>query len=465
MTLAKTVIYESAEQLRFAAKNAPDELNRIDEYGYTPLIQSAIVNDPEKTKILLDAGAEVDLPDLTGRTALFWAADNQNETLTKLLLDHGASPNSYSAGGQPVLVMPLMKNAAGVNKLLWQAGAQLSFAQDFLNAKLIGHSFELEGRIDIVDTANTFIEVELEGFYINFTVAIVGNLINEFIHHFAARTYKHYAPYLNTVFSAFTNASKLLTKQDYLTDIAKFNNEITKWLSVDPLILPVAFNGHAISLIKAGDYLIRCDRGAFGAKHGAVIFYHLDHPSSLDLQLKKDLLYRRQESSFVNETLVERLGLHPVFTLELPLQITGNCSWANIEAVLPSLLLALIIRDKTLNPSILEATKREMLDFFSFWQSWRQERELTFAIQSMDRASAARKAAKAALLATILVQHCKIERQIDQVKIERILKVLSKDALKPALDSFVKVLSKEPQHPLWLNLQKILEAYGLKASD
>ena len=164
-SLAKIIIYGDTGQLAQAVRYAPDQLNLIDEYGYTPLIQAAIVNDAAKAEVLLAAGAEVDMPDLTGRTALFWAADNQNLELCKLLLEHHANPNAYSAGGQPILVMPMMKGAREVTDLLKQHGSKLHFAQDFLNAKLMGHSFELEGRIDIVDTNNTFIEVELEGFY------------------------------------------------------------------------------------------------------------------------------------------------------------------------------------------------------------------------------------------------------------------------------------------------------------
>ncbi|MBU0743936.1 MAG: ankyrin repeat domain-containing protein, partial [Gammaproteobacteria bacterium] len=162
MSLSKKIIYGSDKEVIEFLKSNP-ELNVIDEYGYTPLIQTAIINSLPKAKILLDAGAEVDFPDLTGRTALFWAADNDNLELCNLCLKYHANPNAYSSGGQPILVMPLMKNHQEIKKLLVASGAKLDFAQDFLNAKLIGHGFELEGRADIVDTRNVFIEVELEG--------------------------------------------------------------------------------------------------------------------------------------------------------------------------------------------------------------------------------------------------------------------------------------------------------------
>ncbi len=471
-SLSKLIIYGNADQLARAVRYAPDQLNLIDEYGYTPLIQTAIVNDPVKTQILLAAGAEVDMPDLTGRTALFWAADNQNLELCQLLLQHKANPNAYSSGGQPILVMPMMKGAHQIVDLLQQQGAKISFAQDFLNAKLIGHSFELEGRIDIVDTDNTYIEVELEGFYLQFTVSIIANLIYEFKNHFAARIYRKEHNHLSTIVTALHNAARLLEKQNYLIKIDNYQRQINGWLAANPLILPVAFDGHAIVLIKIDDYLIRCDRGAFGAEHGAIIFYHINKASKFDKQLCYDLLYKRQGREFIDQALIHRLGLQPEFTLDVALQTVGNCSWANVEAVLPSLLLACKMQqlDGYATHSIASAelaqAKQEVLSLHQYWLAWHRERELLFCIQSMDNASLTRQTTKAALLMAILVQTCQADAKIDQVKIDKIIKVLSFPRFHPAITSYVKVFRKlAKRHPLWKNLQLILDSHGINPDN
>ncbi len=158
-SLASTIIYGSDRDL-INILQSNSKIDAIDEYGYTPLVQTAIVNSISKAEIMLTANAQIDFPDLTGRTALFWAADNGNLELCKLYLKHQANPNAYSLGGQPLLVLPLLKQHREIKKLLINNGAKLSFAQDFLDAKLIGHGFELEGRIDIVNTNGTFIETD-----------------------------------------------------------------------------------------------------------------------------------------------------------------------------------------------------------------------------------------------------------------------------------------------------------------
>ncbi len=44
-----TIIIGSVEDLEHQIKQSP-EINYLDEYGYTPLIQTVIVGDIEKTK-------------------------------------------------------------------------------------------------------------------------------------------------------------------------------------------------------------------------------------------------------------------------------------------------------------------------------------------------------------------------------------------------------------------------------
>jgi len=53
-SLAQTIIFDSDDNLA-KALNAKPEINEIDEYGYTPLIQGAIVNSVSKSRLLLQA--------------------------------------------------------------------------------------------------------------------------------------------------------------------------------------------------------------------------------------------------------------------------------------------------------------------------------------------------------------------------------------------------------------------------
>src|SRR6185312_11679945 len=174
MSLAHEIIYGTpagvSQRIEYGA-----DVNEMDPYGFTPLIEAAIVNSVEIAEILINNGAEIDGPDVTGRTALHWAADNNNVPLCKLLLEHEANPNTYSRGGQSVLVYPLLRKQQTLKKLLYQYGASLNFAQDYINTKLLGHRFHLVGQVDIVDNTDRFIELNLEGFFLECTISIVQN--------------------------------------------------------------------------------------------------------------------------------------------------------------------------------------------------------------------------------------------------------------------------------------------------
>src|SRR3972149_9124107 len=412
-----------------------------------------------KTKILLNAGAKVDFTDLTGRTALFWVAENNNLELCDLLLKHNANPNAYSSGGQPILVMPLMKKQLEVKKILIASGAKLDFAQDFLNAKLIGHSFELEGRVDIVDTKNTFIEVELEGFYLRFTLEIIASSLIDFKKSFGAKKMRKYFTYLDKIINALQTAIELIRLQHYLTDIKQFLDKINSLLDNELIIIPISFGGHAITLIKFGDWFIRCDRGEFGRDNGTVIYYEMQHPSRLTKSFYRDLIYKRQYPEYINAGLINYLGLQPKKTLGLPIQKTGNCSWANVEAVIPAITAMLLLEERGNNNQ--KNCEDEALFFYHEWREWNKTRSLDFCIQSIDESGLARKISKAALLASILFQACDYDNQKDRQKSNKILAVLSQPDYIQILKCYAKTFSKEKDNILWKNFYNYLEDVGI----
>lgn len=457
MSLSKKIIYDSDQEVINFLKSNP-ELDVIDEYGYTPLIQTAIVNSTTKAKILLDAGAKVDFQDLTGRTALFWAADNNNLELCKLCLKHGANPNAYSSGAQPILVMPLMKNQQEVKKLLIASGAKLDFAQDFLNAKLLGHCFELEGRTDIVDTNNTFIEVELEGFYLRFTLEIITNSLIEFKNNFGAKKLRQYFSKLDIIISSLQTAIKLIQLQNYLIKIDHFLNQINTLLETNPLILPISFGGHAITLIKYYDWFIRCDRGEYGLEHGTVIYNEMRYPTRLTKTLYRELLYKRQYPESINVALANHLGLEPKKTLPLPVQKTGNCSWANVEAIVPALMFLLLYDENSNN---YQACEQKALYFYNEWREWDKKRSLDFCLQSLATSDQARKAAKVSILAAILFQACDYNNQNDREKANKILSVLTQLEYRQVLKCYANTFSQSQDNPLWKNFSEYLEEFGI----
>lgn len=440
MTLAKTIIYRDVSDVATALKENPP-LDEIDEYGYTPLIQTAIVNNAAKADLLLKAGADVNFTDLTGRSALHWAADNNNVELCKLLLEKGANSNAYTRASQPVLVMPLLKEYGTVKKLLYQHGADLNFAQDFINAKLLGHEYSLVGRIDIVDPNGVFTEVEFEGFFLEFSLALVHTSLSDFKNNFSARAWRDYFDKLEIILNALKTASKLIKYQHYLVDVKHEAQKIDRLLNQSPLVIPVAYSGHAITLIKFGNWLIRCDRGEFGREHGTVIVYRIGKPQLLTKAFIKHLIYKRQTRESIDQGLVDALNLQTVATLPLSEQLSGNCSWANVEAVVPALMFILLLREGKSVLTDIKHCENVAMELLDDWIQWDKDRSLYFCIQSMRGASDARAAAKAAILGAILFQQLDYAKRDDVANADKILAVLKESSFQFILKSYVKAFA------------------------
>lgn len=469
MSLSKQIIYGSLENVNQAIQQGAP-LNEIDEYGYTPLIQAAIVNDINKGRLLLEFGADVQFTDLTGRSALHWTVDNNNLDFSELLLQKKADPNAYTRAGQPILVMPLLRQQDKMKQLLYRYGGNLEFAQDFINAKLIGHRFELEGRIDVVDTHNTFIEVEFEGFYLEFNLAIVANSLIEFCQNFGGKKLRPYFKNFQSIIENLQGASELIRYQHYLIQVEQYDKAINTLLNRSPLLIPIAFEGHAISLIYYKNLLIRCDRGEYGRDHGTVIFYKMEDSKLLDKFLIKSLLYERQTQYFIDEGLSKRLKLHPIIQLPLPVQISGNCSWANVEAVVPALIFLFFLTDLDLigrgdenRVVTIENLKKKALAIYEEWIKWDKNRALHFCIESFYKAkSPARGAAIAATLAAILFQRCNYNDPNDREKAEKILLILRQPEYRYILKSYITVFSEDKKNERFLNLVSFLDDMGLK---
>lgn len=464
-TLAKQIIFGSLNDVsNFLKRGVP--LNEIDEYGYSPLIQSAIVDSLSKAKLIYEAGADINFTDLTGRSPLHWAVDNNNLELTKYFLENRANPNSYTRAGQPVLAMPVLRDQTAIKKILYQYGADLNFAQDFINAKLLGHRFELEGRVDVLNNEGTFIEVEFEGFYLEFNLALVADSLADFKNNYGGKHLKEFFPPIQAVITALKVGAELIKYQHYLVEIKKHEDKIDNLLNANPLLIPIAFAGHAISLIKVDDWLIRCDRGAFGRENGTVIFYKMGQPHLLNRAMIKNLLYKRQGEEFINEGLVQLLQLKPMGQLPLSVQMSGNCSWANIEAVIPAILFMLLLREQRSSDVIsVEECKKKALYFYNEWLEWDKNRALYFCINTFYQSSPARKATKAAILAAILFQKCAYLKSEDREKAEKILPILLIPEYRYILKSYFKVFLPVKDNEYIKNLSEFMDEFGVDVQE
>ena len=79
-------------------------VNEINEYGSTPLIDAADAGHSEMVKFLLSKGAKLEIKDKSeGSTALIHAVSSDNMETAKILLEAGANPNAHDSEGTTAL--------------------------------------------------------------------------------------------------------------------------------------------------------------------------------------------------------------------------------------------------------------------------------------------------------------------------------------------------------------------------
>ncbi len=432
-----------------------ESLDDMDEYGFTPLIECVIAKQPEIAKELLARGADINEQDVSKRTALHWAVDNDDYKFTKALLVAGANPNAFTRAGLSVLVYPVLRRQHDIKHLLYQYGGKLDFALDFISAKLLGHRFELTGDVDILTADNKFIEVNYEGFILEFTVAIIRDSLTRFTSSYSTRHLRRHFGLLYGVIDAFEVADKLLQLQRQHSLSEQHRARIAELIEAPLLILPAASRGHAFCFVRHSEWWAKIDRGENSLKEGTVNIYRMKRPEAFTPDFVHQFLYQRQPREYFHKQVNQILELEPVLKMPLSPQITGNCSWANVQGVVP---VAYAMQQLGVAHPFSE---EEAMVLYNTWTAWDKDRTIDECIQRFYLAEKARRASIAQMLGAVLFQTCDAELSHHLVRAEKILTILGLPEYQYILDSYLKVYCIDTLTKKGNNFLKLLDDFGI----
>ena len=113
------------------------DINKQDNYGYTPLIISIIKNNKDITQILLDRGVDINKPDNDGNTPLIISINTNNKDITQILLDKGADINKPANNGNTPLMISINANNKDITQILLERGVDINKPDNYGYTPLI----------------------------------------------------------------------------------------------------------------------------------------------------------------------------------------------------------------------------------------------------------------------------------------------------------------------------------------
>jgi hypothetical protein len=462
VSLSQEILFGTYARVKQLIEAGAD-VNEKDVYGFTPLIEATIKNDLEIAKLLLAHKARIDQVDVSGQTALQWAVNRYYLPFCELFLSAGANPNHYSKDGQPILVNPILREQKNLIDLLVSYGASTEFAHDYISAKLIGHRYELVGRADIINTKGMFIDLDFEGFYLEFTLGIILKNLIQFTESTVGQRYKAYDTVISKIRRALRTAS-LLIPYKYTVEGTKGKEDIIqKSLNQDLVVIPVSYEGHAITFVKYGRWFGKTDRGVRKIVD-TVVISGVGNPYTLTPQFLSDLMYNNKSDEYINTEIKKILDLKPFATLPPRYQQSGNCSWANVEASVPAMMFMLMFRGNLESRAEIATLKKSIMSYYDTWVEWDKDRALDECIADFHEADRIRKASKAAILGAILLQRCRptVPKEIERAK--KILPILTLPDYNYILKSYIKVYGTRVAGEMGENFVQLLKMCGLNFS-
>ena len=310
-TLSQEIINGNNKKAAQLIKSGMD-LNYLDEYGFTPLTEAALMDNYTLAALMLKNKADANKLSQDRSTPLQWAVDNSNYDLTELLLKHKANANAVTPDNQPILFYPTLWKDKPLCSLLIQYGAKDTVVKDYILAKLIGHRFELQGYIDIINADGVFVQIDFEGFYLEFTISLILESLDRFMNSYEANRLNLPLNEYKSVQQALKNAYELRSFRHVNKKIEDYLPQIKQIINKNQLLLiPVSFRGHAMSFIRYQNLFARCDRGVHKMTD-PIIIYNFKNDAPLTLDFYTQLMYKKNPPNFINKEINAILGLKKI---------------------------------------------------------------------------------------------------------------------------------------------------------
>jgi ankyrin repeat protein len=196
-----------------------------------------------------------------------------------------------------------------------------------------------------------------------------------------------------------------------------------------------------------------------------VVIYQVRNPYIMTPQFFMDLMFKPQQDEFIDTTIKTLLGLKPIATLPTRYQISGNCSWANVEASVPALLLMLNFPNNVYYRSEIASQKQSIMDVYNDWVEWDKDRVLERFIVGFYRSGEMRRAAKAAILGSIVIQRSQPDHRGDVRRAKKIMPILAIPEFNYILTAYINTYSRDRAGNIGKQVTRLFNMCGVNLQN
>lgn len=291
--------------------------------GSTPLTDAIYNGCEDVAKVLLsNPKVDVNIPTNSGIPPILWAFDQDNLELADQIAHHPSFDVEYN------LILLNDFETYDIKEYLLTLAPEnnnLTLLDTYQVAKVFALRYEFNGCIELKDIAghgyNCF---DLDG-YANRLGALA--MAESFTNFYDTVVY-------NSTLPAFAHQTFIDVTESLLFSASVFEPEayLSKINQGDLVIIPSGWDGHSITFVIQGDTLYRCNRGHMSDGIHGIEEFLITKPNSLTVDVLDRMIEADGNHNYLQNQLIDVLGLHKIGEIENPTQIIGNCVWTSLEA-------------------------------------------------------------------------------------------------------------------------------------
>lgn len=213
--------------------------------------------------------------------------------------------------------------------------------QIYIDHKMLMHLFAIEGQYQIhysnKNAADMNRKIDAEGLLGHYALDFAANTILQYLNDSAHERACTDDTAFYSILDILKNASLL---NQYAHQGDWMHGVLEDFQQGKLVYVPTGWEGHFVVLLLDGSnhYLVNVNTGeAYEKAPAGSVIYHISHPDKIDLALLEKIASNEMQFDLEYD-LHYALGLSPLYTLESPEQVVGNCGWRSIEVSVKALL-------------------------------------------------------------------------------------------------------------------------------